>query len=252
MDRDLFRHYGDGVRAAFAQGIGCEVADFEGERLTVVDRPATAWPYTVAVVTFGVGTVISVDPAYRAFVDANTPKVHYRASATPFLTSIAAEGARRGQPLVAQSPALHFTACDDPGDIQPPPGFTLTEVDAAWMLEELPKRRFEHGIGEPGSGAREIRNRFAVIINDADGEPAAVAGVFDTFDMMEIGLDVVRKHRGHDLSTIAVRAATRAIIDRGGIPLYVCAATNIRSHRTAESAGFAITCSDAFVTPAGM
>jgi hypothetical protein len=252
MDRDIFRHYSDRVRGAFARGIGCDVANFEGERLTVIDRPATAWPYTAALITFGVGTVISVDPAYRAFADATAPKIHYGAFAAPFLASIVAEGARRGQTLVAQSPSLLFTACDDPGDMRSPGGFTLREVDATWMLAAQSGPGFERGVGRPGVGARAERNRFAAVVCDSEGEPAAVAGVFDTFGMMEIGLDVVRKHRGHDLSTIAVRAATRAIIDRDGIPLYGCAPTNIRSHRTAESAGFAITCSDAFITPVGM
>ena len=120
------------------------------------------------------------------------------------------------------------------------------------MLGELPKRRFEHGIGEPNSGARGPKQVRRSSSTTPTASPRPSQAVFDTFGMMEIGLDVVRKHRGHDLSTIAVRAATRAIIDRGGIPLYGCAPTNIRSHRTAESAGFAITCSDAFITPAGM
>jgi hypothetical protein len=247
VDRDLFGTYCDRMRAALAQHLGCRARDFLEERLTVVDRPPSAWPYTLTAATFGTGTVLSIDPAYRDFVDAHSPPVHYHAAAPSFLASVAAEGERRGHRLTVQGAVLLFTTCDDPGDVQPPAGYSIATFDRAWMHARQNRPGFERGVGRPGDDVRESRNRFAVALLDASGEPAAVAGVFETYGMLEIGLDVARSHRGRGLSTTVTRAAARVIIDEGAVPLYGCAATNVRSHRTAESAGFAIAASDAVV-----
>ena len=106
----------------------------------------------------------------------------------------------------------------------------------------------ENGVGEPGRDGREFRNRFALALYDAEGELAAVAGAFDTYGMLEIGVDVARRHRGTSLGRLVVSTLARAIMNEGKVPFYGCAATNIRSHRTAESCGFRIVCSDAFVS----
>ena len=79
----------------------------------------------------------------------------------------------------------------------------------------------------------------------------AVAGAFDTHGMLEIGVDVVRSHRGQRLATLVVSAMAREIMRRGEVPFYGCGATNIRSQRTAESCGFRIVCADAVVWPEG-
>lgn len=64
-------------------------------------------------------------------------------------------------------------------------------------------------------------------------------------------MDVVPAHQGRGLAPLVVRAATAAILARGGEPFDACAATSSRSHRTALAAGFQPACSDASVTSAG-
>jgi RimJ/RimL family protein N-acetyltransferase len=103
-------------------------------------------------------------------------------------------------------------------------------------------------VGAPGADGREFRNRFALVLYDAEGEPAAVAGAFDTHGMLEVGVDVARRYRGRELGRLVVSELTREIMGDGKVPFYGCSPTNIRSHRTAESCGYRIVCADAFVS----
>ena len=129
-----------------------------------------------------------------------------------------------------------------------PEGFELREHDAAWMNAEQQNKVFTNGVGVPGEDGREFRNRFALALYNAEGAVAAVAGAFDTHGMLEIGVDVVRAHRGEGLGRLVVSALAREIMRREQVPFYGCAPANIRSHRTAESCGLRIVCADAFVS----
>jgi hypothetical protein len=250
MDAEFFARSVATVRDAFARGLGCTPDAFSTERLTIVDRTvAPAWPYTALLATFGTGTVLSIDPAYRGFAEAHSPDHHYQAMAPEFVHPLVEEGRKRGVRMEAQSPGLGF-ALGAPLDAPaPPPGLSLKVVDAGWMQEEMPRRRFENGVGRPGVNGRQSRNQFACVLFDGESQPAAVAGAFLTFGLYEIGVDVLHGYRGKGLAPIVVRAAAAAILARDQAPFYGCAATNIRSQRTALASGFLPVCSDAAVTP---
>lgn len=251
MSADRFRKYSQAARDAVAKGMNVSPVAFDSERLTFVDRSnSTPW-YTAYAVTFGTGTVMSIDPAYRAFAEANAPEKHYRAMSATFLRAIADEARRRGQDFAFYAPSLCFTIGSDPPDLPLPSGWEFREHDAAWMNAEQQHHGFENGVGEPGRDGREFRNRFALVLYDEAGKPAAVAGAFDTFGMLEIGIDVVRQQRGRGLGRLAVSTLGREIMRRGGIPFYGCSPTNIRSHLTAESSGFRALLADATVSAAG-
>jgi len=223
---------------------------FDREQLTFVDRQDSNPSFTLKATTFGTGTVISIDPAYRQFAEANAPAKHYRAMSAPYLRSIAEEGKERGEELQVSGPGLGFTIGTEPPDLPLPAGFQLREHDADWMAAEQQNHRFENGVGDPGEG-REASNRFALAFYDASGVLAAVAGAFETYGMLEIGMDVARPYRGRGLGRLAVSRLAREIMHRGETPFYSCAATNIRSHLTAESSGFRAIMSRATVAPAG-
>jgi hypothetical protein len=249
VSKELSRRYAQATREAVARGLNVEPAAFDNEQLTFVDRQdSTPW-FTVNAVTFGTGTVLCIDPAYREFAEANAPEKHYRAMSATFLQTIAGEGKRRGAELQAYAPSLCFTIGEEPPTLPLPDGFELREHDAGWMNAEQENRRFENGVGEPGADGREFRNRFALAFYDADGVPAAVAGAFDTYGMLEIGVDVARPYRGRGLGRLAVSTLAREIMRRGEVPFYGCGPTNVRSHRTAESAGFRPVMADASVSP---
>ncbi len=251
MDHTLLSEQDAAVRAAFAAGLGCEPGDFANERLTIVDRPESApWKYVCGATTFGTGTVLSVDPGYRAFIEATAPAKHYRVMYAALMQKVVDEGTRRGVALAYQTPMLGFALGASPDLAPPPPGFRIEAVDAAWMAAEMPNGRFENGIGDAADGEnRRERNRFAQVVFDATGEPAAVAGVFTTHGLFEIGIDVRREYRGRGLARVAVNSAAAEVLTRGETPYYGCAATNIRSQRTAATCGFVPVLSDAWVFP---
>ncbi len=231
--------------------MGVEPEAFETGALTIVDRPeATPW-YTAMAATFGNGTVIAVDPAYRETVERNQPTPHYRVHYPEFLYTLVEEGRRRGETLSASSPSVLWALGSLSAEPVIPAGLELRTVDASWMAAEMPHQRFENGIGLPGVAARDVRNRFASVLFDSGGEPVAVAGAFDNFGLLEVGVDVVREYRGRRLGPLVVAAVTREIVAAGDTPFYGCAATNIRSQHTALACGFIPVASDAFVFPTG-
>jgi GNAT superfamily N-acetyltransferase len=245
---DLFQSQARAAREAYAAGLHVPLDALDNGQLTIIDRPEHAVWATALAVTFGTGTVLSIDPAYRQFVEDHLPEKHYRAMSGSFLQSITAEGERRGVKLLWFPPSLCFVLASQPPDLPVPAGFELCEHDSAWMSAEQANQRFENGVGEPGRDGREFRNKFALALYDERGEAAAVAGAFDTYGMHEIGVDVVRGHRGKGLGRLVVSAMAREILRRGDVPFYGCAATNIRSQRTAASCGFQIVCADATVS----
>jgi hypothetical protein len=248
MDTALYARNRDAVRTAYASGIGCASEAFATERLTIVDRPdPPAWPYTALLATFGTGTVLSIDPMFRSFAEVHAPSHHVRAMAPDFVQSLIEEGERQGVALQSTRPGLCFTLGEEPAAAVSPAGLTLKLVDAAWMADEMPRRRFENGVGEVGVAGRDFRNQFAAVLFDDAGAPVAVAGAFLTYGLFEVGIDVVRSRRGEGLAPIVVRAVTGEIVRRGEVPFYGCAATNIRSQRTALASGFMPVCSDAAI-----
>lgn len=235
---------------AYANGLGGDPEAFANERLTFVDQPdPSPFPYVLAAVTFGTGTLVSVHPAYRAAAEAAAPGRHYHALRPPFLGKMLEEGRRRGASLVASTPELLFALGQAPPAPAIPKGYELRIEHAPWMANEQAARRFENGVGEAGQGGRAVRNQFALVLYERD-EPIAVAGVFLKYGLSEIGVDVLRAHRGEGLGRLVVAAATLEILRLDGIPFYGCVPTNVRSHRTALSCGFLPVCSEATVVAA--
>jgi len=244
----LIEHQAAAVRAGYAAGLGVDPEAFLSHSLVLADRvePAT-WPYVVLAVDFGTGTVVSLDPDYRAFVEANLPEHHYAATTPDFLNPIQAEAARRGRTVSVGVTANVFALGSVPEMPELPAGLRFEVVELPWMRAEMELGRFENGVGRLSRNGREFRNKYGVAIFEGD-EPVAVGGVFDTWGTHEIGVDVLRSHRGKALGQAVVARAVLEILERGGTPLYGCAPTNIRSMRTALSAGFLPVCADAGVS----
>jgi predicted GNAT family acetyltransferase len=86
----------------------------------------------------------------------------------------------------------------------------------------------------------------------ADDEPAAVAGVYDTAGLSEIGVDVAPEHRRRGLSPIVVSAACADLVAEAKTAFYECEVRNIASQHTALASGFLPACSVSTVMPAGI
>jgi len=249
MDDAFFRQQLGAARQAYARGLGVPVEAFSTETLTIVDRPdPAAWPYLAMIATFGTGTVMSIEPEYRAFAEANRPEKHFVAAHSGFTRLLVQEAARRDRKVTNTGPALCFVLGAPPPEPEIPAGLELRAVDAAWMRERQPMGEFENGVGKGEQDGRAFRNQYAVALFDERNEPVAVGGVFLTFGLQEIGVDVVRTHRGQGLGRVVVLAATRMALEHGGTPIYGCSVTNIRSNRTALSCGYVPAWSDTSVS----
>ena len=247
MSEMLARHT-ENIRAAYAASLPCDEAAFSDDRLTIVDRPDdAAWPYTALAVTFGTGTVLSVDPQYHEFAASIAPERHYNAAHPETLERIAAEARCRGAAAVASAPELVFSLSRLPRAPEVPPGCEARLMTPEWMNAQQASGRFENGVGEPNHAGRALRNQYAIALFER-GCPVAIAGVFLTTGSHEIGVDVLRAHRARGLGKLVVALAAREIASRGETPVYFCAATNIRSQRTALTTGFIPVCSIAAVS----
>lgn len=82
------------------------------------------------------------------------------------------------------------------------------------------------------------RDVIAVIHRDG-GRPIAVAACSnDCEDMYQIGVDVLPEYRRRGIAAALVTELTALIEERGKVPFYRCAWSNIASRRTATACGY--------------
>lgn len=249
VSNPLFEAQLTAVAAGMARETGCDPAMFAREELSIVPRPdPPAWAFTVMLCTFGTGTVLSVDPEYLEFVRQRPPKRHFRAFNEGFLAPIVAEGTRRGVKLGIHTGAIGYALATVPA-VQPVEDIRFEFAAPEWMAAERASGVFHNALGTPSEDYRDKQYRFAILARTSTGELAAVAGVFDTTGLHEIGVDVARDFRGRGLANAVVARAAATILQSGETPFYSCGVTNIRSQRTALASGFLPVCSMAYVAP---
>jgi hypothetical protein len=239
------------LRNAFAAMTGADPARFDDDCVAVTERPdPPLWPFAGMVVTFGVGTVASFEQRYVDWARKHVPDS--RDSAAYWMLLLQQHAKQQGQDIHGMPPLIGWALADPPSMAAPPDSYRLERVDAAWMKEWQAKDVFTNALGWAAQAHRTFRNKFAYVLFDAAGEPAAVAGAFDSAGPTEIGVDVAEAHRGRGLARIVVSATARAILDAGETPYYACTPVNIRSQHTALASGFRPVCSVAIAVPGGM
>jgi GNAT superfamily N-acetyltransferase len=251
MATELFEQQAAKAREAFGTGLGADAGVFVDDRLSIVERPELNWGYVVNGASFARGTLVAVAPALLEFARANAPAQHRDALGAQYLRNLRHEARRAGlgEALQAFAGSICWSLSHVPARPVLPPGFRFEAVDREWLNAEIPAGRFENGAGPAdGGGGRSFRNSYGVSILDERGEIAALAGVFDTYGLSEIGVDVVPSYQGRGLGVAVVAAAVYAILDRGETPFYGCAPTNIRSQHTALASGFMPVCSDGTIS----
>lgn len=86
--------------------------------------------------------------------------------------------------------------------------------------------------------SRKQRDMLAVGAYD-DGKLVGLAGCSaDGEEMWQIGIDVLPEYRNRGMAASLVSNLAVEIIERGKVPFYCCAWSNIRSTKTAMKAGF--------------
>ncbi len=228
-------------RAETARQLGCDESAFDSNALTVVPRPASCRYKNLALVgTFGTGTVVTVEPSYVEWVLGHAPERHFLATRpSEFLAPFLTEAERRGDRGMISGTALGFVCAELSPEPSLPTGVSVVPIDRAWRASHLESGVYDNSLGEFGEAFPEEFWRFGVTLAGSDGEPMAVAGAYDDGqELLEIGVDVVREHRGKGLGLAVVSTLSRVIHEQGLSATYFCAATNVRSHRTALACGF--------------
>lgn len=218
--------------------LGCSPGAFDSHTLTVAQRPA--WmPQRVLVLgaTFGTGTVLSVQEQFVPFVQSLTVEKHYEAfGVREMIEPVLNEAHARGIDVETRGPGLGFLPGERPAAPDLPAGLRLER----WELERVTPwaPTFSNALWD-NTDEHLDEFRYALVLVDSAGAPQAMAGAWHEAEgLVEIGVDVARESRGRGLAPIVVRSLSRSIFESGSVPTYYCAATNVRSHRTALASGF--------------
>jgi hypothetical protein len=236
------------VRAAYARGLGAGDTPLDDGRVVVVERPDGHWGYLAVGASFANATLLSVAPELMEVAQTAAPEVHGPGALMRALSAIRDHQRSEGRELTLHAPSIGWSLGAPPPTVELPVGLEMRVVAAEELNSLIPTGGFENGAGPvDGSTGREVRNLYGVIVTEPD-RIVAVAGVFDTYGLHEIGVDVVGDRQGDGLGRLVVAAAVREIVDRGGEPFYGCSPTNVVSQRTAWSVGFRPTMADAAIT----
>ena len=236
------------VQAAYAKGLGAGEDPLHEGRVRVVERPDGHWGYLVVGASFARATLLSVAPELLDVARSVAPEAHGPGALLRALSAIRDHERSAGRERALHSPSIGWSLSTPPPTVEVPDGLELRAIAADELNSLIPGGGFENGAGPlDGSTGREVRNLYGVTVSSAD-QVVAVAGVFDTYGLHEIGVDVVADRRGDGLGRLVVAAAVREIVSRGGEPFYGCSPTNVVSQRTAVSVGFRPTMADAAIT----
>ena len=151
------------------------------------------------------------------------------------------ESARRarGYNCRLNGPQLfHVTSSQDWRPARDIPEGYRVEVGGKKLLKSVDQSDFPHARIAPGSArpGRYVPVGAVAIHREEVGGVATVST--DSDSLWQIGIDVVRDHRGRGLGVALTSQATRAVLDQGRVPYYATSVANITSRRTAQSAGF--------------
>ena len=252
MTSDYYEHANQVFRATRAEYVGCSPADFDAHELVVVPRPDGPTRKFIAMgLTFGTGTVLSVRDDYIEWVREHLPTDHHYRAMFPnvLLQPLIEEAARRGEKAGWRSPNLSFIPVREPQALPIPAGLSGLPFGPEWRDRVWPTGEFHNALGELDPPEHDgFLHGYALMDGD---RIAAVAGAWDDFGtaVTEIGVDVGHDYRGRGLAPVVVSGLARLIADRGSIPSYYCAPTNVRSHRNAIASGFTPIASACRATP---
>ncbi len=244
MPSQLFAESSAAFKQVLAAQMGCTPADYESHRLTVVQRPADSREAHLALMTTcGTGSVVSVRDARLAdWARDNAPATNrnQRIFLPSFLEGLAAEALRSGHDGAKSHSATGGTVlAEDVSMPGLPPGIELRELSLAEQSKLREGGRFDNALGEPDELRRIAATRIAFSACLESGEVAAVCGVWDQYPGVdELGLDVLREHRGMGLGAALTIYATQWIRSHGRWPIYTYGFTNVRSANNALRSGY--------------
>ena len=217
---------------------GCRAEDFFSGRNTVVrSRPHPGarkyleLPFLLDLVSYGGGIVASASPEFEALAGEfiakfppehcfETPNLHYLMD--------------RLRPLDADACFMAEYWLPDVTRLRPLP--------CPYELRELGPEDFSSlYLPEWSNALCEKRAHLDILALGAydDGRLIGLAGCsMDCETMWQIGIDVLPEYRRQGVAAALVSGLATRILDRGKIPFYCCAWSNVASARCAIKSGF--------------
>lgn len=218
----------------------CSPSDFLKSANTLVRSAANpgaraylSLPFDIDFICYGHGTVASAGeellPAARAYLDCNTEEP-FRLFETPQMNALTALVEPRGYKICFM--AEYFL----------PDVTKLVPLDCPFETRLMTHADFEPLYGRGWSNALcEKRKELDVIGMGAfDGEKLiGLAGASaDCDSMWQIGIDVLPEYRGKGVASCLTSRLALAILEKGRVPFYCAAWSNIASVRNAIRSGF--------------
>lgn len=236
------------VRRAFAAALGAPGAPLDDGRVLVVERPDDHWGYVACGAAFADATLVAVEPDLLGAARVAAPEAHGPGALLQILSATRDAGRDADRDVTLHAPGIGWIVTHPSTDAALPAGVQVNVVGADALNALIGDGRFPNGAGgSDGADGRSFRNQYGLILR-ADGEIVAVAGVFLSYGLHEIGVDVIEHQRGRGLGRSVVSAAVDEIQRRGEVPFYGCSPTNIASQRTALSTGFRPVLASASIT----
>lgn len=177
-------------------------------------------PY-LEIVTMGKSVIISADNTVYKFVKSNL------------------EGKSREEIFSSPLTFGHTISCifDGKTKSKMPKGF---QYSILWDREIVPlyKTTKEFSNAIQYNSDREVKDVVAITA-EHNGKIIALAGASeDCEDLWQIGIDVLPEYRNRGLASALVNQLSYVILEKGKVPYYSYASSNISSQRTAVRSGY--------------
>lgn len=226
-----------------AEQMGCEPEDYDSNDLTICMRPGDSHERSlVLATTCGTGSVLSVrDKRLGEWAQHQVVEPHYRIFLPSFLEGLAAYAREIGYADAKSHSATTGMVIDTlvhQPKLRPP--YTIRRLRLEEQEELRATRKFDNALGEPDETHKisMMRRAFCVELGEG-GEIVGVAGIWEQYpDTDEIGVDVLRDHRGYRLGHALTVHATRWVLSARRWPIYTYGVTNIRSANNGIAAGY--------------
>jgi hypothetical protein len=129
-----------------------------------------------------------------------------------------------------------------------PDGYTYELLVGEEVQKLLGIEGFDNSLAFDENG---ITPTCIVLYARDNGKIVALAGAsYETEELREVGVDVLKEYRGRKLASVLVRNLTVEILKRGKVPFYSASVTNIASQAVAIRSGYMPLWTDTFGTRA--